>query len=134
MKDFGYQGAHTWDGIHPRGLCPSHQGRRVQRRVHRLYRMTNDHECATKPPFRQLNPLQASQASLNPQLLGLLTAEGNSTTHRVVETNEWRDGPHVTRLRDHDAPGQHATVEQKSPHPGWISEVTIVTPQVVSTT
>jgi hypothetical protein len=46
--------------------------------------------------------------------------------------NEWFDGPHVTRLRDHDAPGQHATVEQKSP--GWFSKMTIVASQVVSTT
>jgi hypothetical protein len=33
--------------------------------------------------------------------------------------------------------GQHATVEQKSPHPGWLSKMTIVTDvvsQVVSTT
>src|SRR5713101_6842233 len=124
MKDLCHQGSHTWDGIHPRGLYPSHQGRRVQQRDHHLHRIANDHECATKPPFRKLALLQAS---LNPLLLALLSAEGDLATHREVGTNVWCDGPYVTRLRDHDAPGQHATVEQKSPHP-------IVMPQVVSTT
>ena len=131
MKYIGGQGAHTWDGICPQGLYRSHQGCRVQRRVHHLHRITDNHKCTTKPPFQQLT---LPQAPLNLELLGLLSAKGNSATLRVVETNEWCDGPHATCLYDHDAPGQHAIVEQKGPHPGWISEVKIVMPQAVSTT
>jgi hypothetical protein len=76
----------------------------VQQRVHRLHRIANDHDRATMPPFQSIH----SQVSLIPDLL---SAEGNSTTHRVVETDKWRDNLHATRLPSHDAPGRHATLE-----------------------
>ena len=52
--------------------------------------LDNDHECATKPPFRQLALLQAS---LNSLFLALSGAEGDLATHREVGTNVWCDGP-----------------------------------------
>ena len=131
MDDLDYQGTHTWDGIHPQEPYLSHQDRRVQRRVHHLHRIANDRECATKPLFQHLIHYRAS---LNPRLRSLLSAEGSSTTRRVVESNEWRDGLYATRLRGHDEPGTHATLEPKSRHPDWISEMMTGTPQVEETT
>jgi hypothetical protein len=131
MDDPDHQGTHTWDGIHPQEPYLSHQGRRVQRRVHRLHRIANDRECATKPLYHQLIH---RRASLNPQLRSLLSAEGSSITRRVVETNEWYDGLYVTRLHGHDELGTHDTLEPKSRRPDWTSEKMTGMPQAEKTT
>jgi hypothetical protein len=46
----------------------------------------------------------------------------------MLETNEWCDCLLVTRLGGHDTPRRSA-LEWKSPHPGWILEMTIRTLQ-----
>ena len=42
----------------------------------------------------------------------------------MVETDDWHDDLHATRLPGHDAPGRRANLEQKN-RPRWISEMMI---------
>jgi hypothetical protein len=70
-------------------------------------RIASDHRRTMKPCQQVILP----RTSLNSQLWGLQSAEGNATTRHEVETGDWCDGPHVTHRRGHDVCGRRTNLE-----------------------